>query len=61
MAQEISCQPVTVEALVRARFSPCGICGGQSGTEAGFYSSYSVLHCQYNSTVVLCAHKSPGG
>jgi hypothetical protein len=25
-------RPLTAEARVRARFSSCGICGGQSGT-----------------------------
>jgi hypothetical protein len=41
---------------VRARFSPCGICGGQRGTGIVFSPSSSVLPCQYHSTVVLHTH-----
>jgi hypothetical protein len=29
MAQAVSRWPLTVEARVRARVNPCGICGGQ--------------------------------
>ena len=36
MAQAVSRQPLTAEARVRSRVSPCGICGGQSGTGTGF-------------------------
>jgi hypothetical protein len=36
-----------VDARVRARVNPCGICGGQSGTGIGFSLSSSVLTCQY--------------
>jgi hypothetical protein len=32
MAQAVSRRPPTAEARVRSRVSPCGICGGQSGT-----------------------------
>jgi hypothetical protein len=36
MAEAISRRPVIAEARVRSRVSPCGICGGQSGTGTGF-------------------------
>jgi hypothetical protein len=39
MAQEVSHQPLTAEA----RVSPCGICGGQSGTGADFSLSPSIF------------------
>jgi hypothetical protein len=40
MAQIISRRPLTAEAPIRARFNPCGICGGQSGTGAGFFPEF---------------------
>jgi hypothetical protein len=43
IAKAVSRQPLTAEARVRARVSPCGICGGQSGTGTGFSLSSSVL------------------
>ena len=46
MAQAVSRRPLTAEA----RFGPCGICGGQSGTGTGFSPSTSVFPCQFHST-----------
>jgi hypothetical protein len=37
MAQAVSRRPLTAEARVRSRVSPCGIYGGQSGTGTGFF------------------------
>jgi hypothetical protein len=56
MAQVVGRRPLTAEARVRSWVNPCGICGGQSGTGTGFSPSYSVLPCQYHSTVALQTH-----
>ena len=50
MAQTVSCQPLTAEAWVPFRASPCGIYGGQSGTGTGFSPRTSVFPCQFQST-----------
>jgi hypothetical protein len=38
-AQAVIRRPSTAEARVRSRASPCGVCGGQSGTGTGFSPS----------------------
>jgi hypothetical protein len=48
IAQAVNRRPLTAEARVRSRLSPCGICGGQSGT--GFSPITSVFPCQFHST-----------
>jgi hypothetical protein len=50
MAQAVSRRPVTAEALVRSRVSPCGICGEQNGTGTGFSPRTSVFPCQFHTT-----------
>jgi hypothetical protein len=54
MAQVVSRRPLTAEARVRVRVSPCGICGGQSGTGTGFFSEFFGFPLSiYHSTVDL--------
>jgi hypothetical protein len=50
MAQAVSFRPLTAEARVRSRVSPCGIFGGQSDTGKGFSPSNLVFSCQFFST-----------
>jgi hypothetical protein len=50
MALAVSRRPLTAEARVRSRVSPCGICSGQSGTGTGFSPSPAVFPCQFHST-----------
>jgi hypothetical protein len=50
MAQEVSRRPLTAEARVRSRVSPCGIYGGQIGTGTVFSPSTSVFPCHFQST-----------
>jgi len=52
MIQAVSRQPVTAEAWVSSQASPCGICGGQSGTVMGVFSQYFLLnYCNSHSSV----------
>jgi hypothetical protein len=50
VAQAVSRLHLTAEAWVRSRFSPCGICGGQSGTGTGFPPRTSGFPCQFHFT-----------
>jgi hypothetical protein len=50
VAQAVSRRPLAAEARIRSRISPCGICGGQSGTGTGLSPSTSVFPCQFHST-----------
>jgi hypothetical protein len=58
MAPAVSRRPLTAEARVRSRISPCGICGGQSGTGTGVSTSTSVFPCQFHSTRAPLKRKS---
>jgi hypothetical protein len=49
----------TTETQLHAQVNPTLICGGR-GTGTGFSSSSSVFSYQYNSTMALHAHISPG-
>jgi hypothetical protein len=61
ISQAISRRPVTTEAWVRAQVSTRGICGEQIGTGTGFSPSCLVFPCQYNSSLAVHTHMSPGG
>jgi hypothetical protein len=56
MAQAVSHRPLTAKTQVHARVNPCGICGGQSSTETGFYPSSLGFPLQYHSTIALQTH-----
>jgi hypothetical protein len=51
MDQAVSLWSLSAEPRVRARVDPGGICGGQSGTGAGFSPNSSVFPCQYYFTI----------
>jgi len=46
----VSGGPLTADDRVRAKVSPCGICGGRSGIEKDFSPSTVVHPCQYQYT-----------
>jgi hypothetical protein len=50
MAQAVSRRPLTAEARVRSRVSPCVIYGVQIGTGTGISPSSSVFPRQFHST-----------
>ena len=39
VSQAVLCLPVTMEAQTQSQASPCGMCGGQSGSGTGFSSA----------------------
>jgi hypothetical protein len=43
MAHAVNRRPLTVDTRVGSRVSPCGICGGESGTGTGFFSKFFVF------------------
>jgi hypothetical protein len=45
IAQDVNCRTLTAEARIRARVSPCGICGGQGGNGTGISASSSDSPC----------------
>ena len=49
MTQEVGRRSLITERLDRSQESPCGICGGQSGTGSGISARTSVFPCQYSS------------
>jgi hypothetical protein len=51
MVQVVSRRPLTAEARVRARFNPCGICGGQIG-RGGYYKGREKLTASQEKAVL---------
>jgi hypothetical protein len=60
MAQAVTRRPLTADARVRAGVSPCGTCGGQSGTGTGFFPEFSGFSFVSMSPPWLCTHISSG-
>ena len=58
MDQAVSRRPLTAEARVRSRVSPCLIFVGQSGTRIGLSPSTSVFPCQFHSTGATLRRKN---
>jgi hypothetical protein len=50
VATRVTHRPLTAEVWVRARVSPCMMCGGQSVTGTDFSPSSSIFPCQHQST-----------
>jgi hypothetical protein len=61
MAQAVTRWRLIAEVRIRARVSPCGICGGQNGTRICFSISYLDFTFKYHSTMALKAYVSAGG